>query len=107
MDDGIKISYKYRNQVANYEKDTKGTLIPKLEKIKEKYTELLDMIEDPKDGDYLTSHVKEELEKEIKSIESLISNINSRCIDLNKKAKELDDQLSYDLSKGKVGDSNA
>ena len=95
MNDDTKVSYRYRNQVANYEKNIKGTLLPKLEKTKNKYIELLDMIEEPKDGDYLTSHVKEELEKEIENIELLINTINSRCIDLNRKAKDLDD---YDTS---------
>jgi len=82
----------YENQAVNY-KNNATKIVQRLEEMQIKYEDLLAKIVLPKEGDYLTEHVIEELEKEVEDIKTLISDINNRCTSISAKAHEIDERI--------------
>ena len=82
----------YINQASSYKKNA-DKLVIELEDMRTKLEDALSKTIIPKDGDYLTEHVQEELEEKINEIKTLITDINSRSSHLIEEAKKIDERI--------------
>lgn len=82
----------YINQASSYKKNA-DKLVIELEDMRTKLEDALSKTIIPKDGDYLTEHVQEELEEKINEIKTLITDINSRSSRLIEEAKKIDERI--------------
>ena len=82
----------YINQASSYKKNA-DKLVIELEDMRTKLEDALSKTIIPKDGDYLTEHVQEELEEKINEIKTLITVINSRSSRLIEEAKKIDERI--------------
>jgi len=85
----------YVNQASSYKVNADKAIL-ELEDMQTKLEDALSKMVIPQEGDYLTEHVKEELEEKIGEIKKLITDINNRSIRLNEEAKKIDERIEQE-----------